>query len=422
MSASRLLGLGALVLASTLAGACSTVTVGGGDGGGGGGDGGSGGGDGGSQADAMPPDPCSGDVALDDFYGCLIGAVCDIYDQCICAFSDNAHCLDAPFAFVSGLERPFMMDYLHDGVAAGVLTYDASRARSCLDFVRTATCGDLLGGNSQFDDLCQPFTGTVSAGGVCFADVDCAPRGSACTKSNSTGDVCSPGSCVAPAGLGADCSADHLCDPGAYCVQTMAGDYRCLAGNLGAPCQGSYQCDHGFYCDANSTCRPVVPDSGACTSDDQCAPGLQCVGDDLSGSGACHRVDMVDAPCDGSCAGCLFCNQPDTTQLGSCQMLPPAGQACTSQGRCADSFDVRCDDTNNMCVPGGEKGAPCTQNGGECRFGFFCTADVGMTPAGTCQDPQAAGSACTDSEQCSTGQCVDQDGTNSLCEAYGNCR
>lgn len=420
MRASRWVGLGVLVLASSLAGACSTVTVGG-DAGGGGKDAGQGG-DAQAQADAMPPDPCAGDVALDDFYTCLIGKVCDIYDQCICAFSDPANCLAAPFEFQSGLERAFIMDYLHNAIDAGVISYDATRARGCLDFISSATCGDLFTSNSQFDDLCQPFTGTVSAGGVCFADVDCAPRGSRCEKPMSTGNVCSPGTCAAPVGLGSDCSTNQLCPPGAYCVRNQAGSYRCESGAMGAPCQGSYQCDGGLYCDANSTCQPVVPENGSCTDDGQCQPGLQCVGDDLNGSGTCHRVDMVDAPCDNACAGCLYCNVPDPSQLGSCQMLPGAGQSCTAQGRCANSFDVRCENTNNMCVPRGEDNDPCTMNGGECRFSLFCTADVSGSPTGVCATPLAPGLACTDSQQCASGMCVDDGSGNRVCAAYSDCR
>ncbi len=420
MSASRWVGLGALVLAASLAGACSTVTVGG-DAGGGGVDAKQGG-DAQAQPDAAPPDPCAGAVGVNDFYTCLLAEVCDIYDQCICAFSDRANCLSAPFEFQNGLARAFIMDYLHNAIDNGVISYNASQARACLDFVGSASCGDLLSSNSDFDQMCQPFTGTVSAGGVCFADVDCAPRGSRCIKTNQTGDVCVAGSCVAPAPLGADCSTNQLCVPGAYCVQSMAGGYVCQSGAMGAPCQGTYQCDGGLYCDANNTCRPVVPNNGTCTDDSQCPPGLQCVGDDLNGSGTCRAVNMVNAPCDNACAGCLYCDVPDTTQLGTCQMLPGTGQSCTSQGRCADSFDVRCDDTNNMCVSRGGDNDPCTKNGGECRFGFFCTADVNGGTTGVCAAALAPGGTCNDSQQCASGLCVDDGNGSRACAAYSDCR
>ncbi len=419
MSASRWLGLGALGLAAALAGACSTVTVGG-DGGGGtdaakAGDGGGGG------PDAMPPDPCSGAVALDDFYTCLSEQVCNVYDSCICAFSEPSHCKDAPFEFVNGLGSGFILSYLHDAIDAGILTYDPNQAGDCIDFLRSATCGDVFASNGTFDQLCLPFSGSVAAGGVCFNDIDCALKGSRCAKTMGNGDVCVAGSCVAPAGLGSDCGTNQLCVPGSYCVQNQTGGYSCQAGNLNALCQGSYQCDQGFYCSPGMTCQPVVGDGSACTDDSQCTPGLQCVGDDVSGTGMCHKVDMAGAPCDGSCDGCLYCDQPQANQLGSCKALPPVGQACAN-GRCADIFDARCDTTNNTCVVDGDQGDPCTSNGGECRLGLFCTTQVSGNPAGTCELPQSQGSVCNDSQQCATGLCVDQSPSNSLCENYNNCR
>lgn len=367
------------------------------------------------MVDAPPADPCAGDPEASDFIACVIKAACDLIDQCACFFADGTTCETARLSLYRGVESPYLDAYLADAIEAGILTYDPVQAGRCLDALASPTCGELLSSNDLFETVCQPYVGSVAAAGVCFTDMECATPGSRCQQPTSCdGAACCPGSCVSPAPLNGDCTAEGLCPPGARCVQGTAGSV-CTTGQGGSVCSSDSDCDPNHHC-LNNQCRPDVATNGACDRDAQCGGNDRCVGETAAAAGTCRTVDTAGAACDDECLGCLYCDQPDPTQLGTCTARTEIGEACVAQ-TCVGVIDSGCQE-GTCGLRGAADGQPCSGSG--CRFGSFCTTEISGAVDGTCVSPQPDNSVCQSDEHCESGICA---GTApATCTAFADCR
>ncbi|HUH04963.1 MAG TPA: hypothetical protein VML75_23360 [Kofleriaceae bacterium] len=364
--------------------------------------------------DAPPTDPCAGDPQVGDFISCVTTAACELLDRCACFFVDATTCESARLTLYPGIEGPYLEAYLADAMDAGILSYDAAQAGRCLDALRTTGCSTLFDSNDLFETVCQPFVGSVQANGVCFSDMECAPPGSRCEQPGCDGAACCAGSCVAPAPLGGDCTTDRLCPPGAHCVQGAANAV-CTTGEDDSVCNSDSECDADHHCQAN-LCRPDVATDGACDRDRQCGGNDRCVGETAGASGTCRTVDSVGAACDGECLGCLYCDRPDPSQLGTCTARTELGDPCTTQS-CVGVIEASCQ--GDTCeLNGAADGQPCTGN--DCRFGSFCTNEIGGGASGTCVGPQPDNSVCGYDDHCQSGICAGS--TTLTCTAFADCR
>jgi hypothetical protein len=275
-------------------------------------------------------------------------------------------------------------------------TSDCSTGLSCRDGVCTAEPGALCAGRgaascgaattcSYFPPgVCTPLAGI---GAPCFDSFTCSEP-LVCVRVIHD----SPGSCAPPPGLGEpcyrDCAGDLVCIgrrdpitleplvPNAVCVPALEAGAPCRRGTgecgsglacvggacgpppgLGEECQEDYRCADGLRClisvpvSGPPSCRPVVPEGGACTDDLECAErgrsGLECV------DGTCirlHRAARGEA-CEFRGLGCepgSDCVWTDGVGF-RCEAPGMSGADCDSE--CMDG--AWCDDQyfNARCVP-----------------------------------------------------------------------
>ncbi len=295
-----------------------------------------------------------------------------------------------------------------------------------------------------------------ASGYYCASDSTCKPQksqGSAC-NSGVGGDclvsgcrVCTTGQCVDGAccntACSAACDACNLAGKVGTCSPVGAGQagtpscapYTCGSGaSCATTCSSNSDCAAGSYCDSNSHCVAQAGTGAACTSQAQCNSGLTCV------DGVCCTTD-----CTGTCMACSaakkgsgvdgYCgpiaanSDPDSecgnTPASGCGTngmcdgagkcaLWPAGTTCGTGTSCTNGVEsgYQCDGQGNCkvasttsCAPYVCSGATC---GAQCASDTDCSATTYCdTATNKCVAKQAPGAACTGTDQCSSGFCVD---------------
>jgi hypothetical protein len=234
------------------------------------------------------------------------------------------------------------------------------------------------------------FTGTVSEGGECYLDEECAP-GLGCAF---TGSVC-PGTCTV-GGTGGFLCGDAACSDGQQCFFPATGTARCVSEVLepdageGQPCglieEGAdaltrRACMAGLWCTGDGqsigTCRAPIAAGAACASSDEvCVDGHVCAG------GSCRAITLVQTP-GGPC---------DEAMLQICDPL----------------LRLECQSGACVRVGDGATGSPC--QGGDfgalaCNEGLVCHRDTA-----SCGTPKPAGAACLAGAECASGSCDDEAG------------
>lgn len=360
--------------------------------------------------DAMV-DPCTGSVELQDYFGCLKTTYCELIQRCLGYFIDPTECEGLPLDFYEAYGDKVDAQLVAELEAAGRVQYDPVAAGQCLGNLQGLECVDVIGTNENPLETCGVFSGTLNEGSACYHHLECDGLGAECDGlSDSTCTAaCCTGSCLRAAPVGADCSVRD-CEPGAHCVNA-----KCEAGTTGSPCGTSdYYCDTEYWCNAG-TCAADYPANAACVDESQCLLPQTCVGP-LGGqtTGTCMRSDRVGDSCHESCIGPLWCDQPDTTQLGTCEERPGLDEACGgTNGPCGLSLEC----VDSLCRPRPGVGAACTANSGGCRSGLFCSTDITGNTDGVCQAPLADGAACKYEEHCQSQYC----NNNGICEPWPEC-
>ena len=365
---------------------------------------------------------------------------------------------------------------------AGIATRDAP-VSNC-----TPGTGNRSKGKAQpcaCDDECQ--SGFCS-GGVCCTS-SCHETCKACNLPSSIGDCA-----FVPAGGKPDdlsvcapsaprtCGQDGTCDGRGACRLYVQGT-ECQPGHCDGDrvadiltCDGSGHCEQSI----SKPCPPYTCDpetdscAFACTTDDMCAAGGECIGgrcgtspngavcrsaEDCS-SGYCVDGVCCNIACDAPCVSCdqtgsvgrcsvvstgiadPDCEADDVSTCGhtgrcdgtgSCALYPEntvcaasscsgvqenAARTCDGRGTCRDAQLIDC--TPYLCSEGTCETSCDPTRSDSCADGLPCVPLVqnGVT-IGVC-GPRKNGQQCSDASDCESGECVDGVCCESACE--GACR
>jgi hypothetical protein len=322
-------------------------------------------------------------------------------------------------------------------------------------------------------------SGAYCQAGVCIGrlgDGQACAIGTDCLSGFCTDGVCCNAACSGPcdvcsAALGATSSG--TCTDVAGPGNPSCGAYQCTGASAACPtsCVDDTSCSGGNFC-SGGRCVPKLAGGGACTAASQCQSGFcadsvccntACAGScdrcDLGGSvGTCTvtPVGQLGAPscapflCDGvnpacpslcaqdaNCAPGAYCNG------GTCTFKAVNGTPCGVAGECRTGFCVdgvccdsactgscaRCDNANYVGTcrvaatgfPGANPScAPFTCDGVSTTCPMFCTSDASCIAgfacvAGKCVAKVTNGTACTASNQCTSGFCADGYCCNAAC-------
>lgn len=287
-------------------------------------------------------------------------------------------------------ELAFMLDCgaLAAAEAAGGFTYDRAAAQPCLDAFQALDCA-VFDRNEGPPDSCQDaIVPGVAPGGACTSWLDVECIGGYCDFT-----ACNlPGTCQDYLGEGEDCSASGRCqDPLTCNGSTCAPSTPQEEVGLGASCgSGAVRCGGGLFCDYGAAVWVCAArrTSGACSSDEACAVGFDCV------NGTCAAERGVGAACQQGAEACV------------------AGLWCDTSSRCARWNGV-----------GGACGTMSNGEYAECLEGW-CQSTVGLSiqpaatpPPGTCRAFHVVGATC---DPAAVGQSWLQCGPGATCEE-GTC-
>ncbi len=265
---------------------------------------------------------------------------------------------------------------------AGVVVFDPSAARACVEQWRT-TCG----GRNCLRDV---FRGTLGVGTDCHANLECRP-GTHCALS----DQC-PGTCAAMLADGAETNDTAACGSG-FAAGLADGGVRCASrGERGASCLpasdevSAVPCADGLAC-VSGRCGTTLREGAACTAG-QCDLGLVC-----SMSGTCRRWAQQGEDCsDAWCAQGLRC---DATQR-VCVAPAGLGGACSFHSDCRAPLACRA----GACATLGAEGAACSTFW-DCEATLVCLRGACAKPVpldGSCPEP----TVCAQGLVCNDGRCV----------------
>jgi hypothetical protein len=313
-----------------------------------------------------------GPVPLDRFVYALAVARCNYLSRCYALSTYVANnCVDQvtsnkSFAYPpSGatIGYPHPSDALLQASAAGLVSYDAQQASTCIAALLAEGCagsslieqlpacasvftcaspadggagptdGGSADGGSTCPELVAPYTQPVQ---TCSTDQDCA----GVTKVNQGPDcvagICAPSRCglIRIAGCSSFAAAGEPCGSNAFSVLTagVTPNAMCAPG-LG--CQGRTAGD------GLGTCVVPVDVGGACTDDANCKPGLACA------CGTCE-IPPATGPCaNGLCeVGAAYCDRANDT----CRPVRHSGADCAdASNSCAPG--LICDFAFSLCQP-----------------------------------------------------------------------
>lgn len=240
---------------------------------------------------------------------------------------------------------------------------------------------------------------------------------------------------------GKQCRALYGALSGAASYDAEAGD-ECLAQVRAAKDQADF-CSVGFSpvaCDRAFEARP----SGSRKPGETCDQTRDCAGS-AEGSVECEtnfvgdvnirkcQVQIIgkagDGPClatvDGRFTSYVSSSSNDVLARGylcrvadglhceedrGCVVISGIGGSCTSDfDPYACTADGRCDTKIGKCVARTAQGAPCEPSADQCVAKNYCDS-----ASMTCKPTLAVGAACTDSDECSSSNCV-----NSKCDNDG---
>ena len=358
---------------------------------------------GGAPINCNDDDPCTTD-GCEAAVGCgyLNNTVpCD--DGNLCTLGDT--CLDGSCEPGSGLLA------CDDG---NMCTDDACQpGAGCLHVANTLPCDD--NNSCTTEDLC--LDGVCAGAGVLQCD-DANP----CTK-----DVCLPdGGCLHEEVTGA-CSDADPCTVNDFCVagictsgaaldcddQNPCTDDQCTAQGIcqhlvnAAQCDDQNPCTTGDHCE-DGACVPTdglfCDDGNVCTTD-WCTPAHGCVYQantlPCNDGNECLTGDVCS---EGECAGSLIVNCDDGNVCTFDNCIPDTG--CTNE-----TNTIPCDD-GNKCTLGDQCGAGVCKGHEplECNDGDVCTDDS-CDPAAGCvhvnnSSPCDDEDACTLADLCAAGVCA----------------
>jgi hypothetical protein len=300
--------------------------------------------------DAEPPDPMEpdasppiGDVALAELPEALELAVCQFEARCG-LMPDVATCREVFDAATTDVAQ------LAAFATAGRLTYDATKAGTCLTAYRDAACvWDAAGGLGPAAVCDEVFTGDKIAGVACLVDEEC--LGALVCETTACAGGCCEGICKAkvdPIAIGGDCLAGPCAD-GAYCR---------LDGATGS-----------------ATCAARVAVGESCAAVDACAVGSACKIEAGAVAGLCVRIADGGESCDPALVdGCAGIDQWCDPASSTCVTRKSIGAACGRDGECVEAAACLGGTCAQRPKPGEACGAEAT--GGGCLGDLPCVSGL----------------------------------------------
>ena len=298
-----------------------------------------------------------GDLAIGDFAQAYTDAICGALVACDAA-PDTASC-----AAVVGVQD-FALTTLLADVEAGVVKYNGSAARACLDSY--ADQCDVAGPHNpdpSNNPCSQMFTGTVAAGGTCFSFAECAGFAD-CAQTDAACDpsaACCPGTCgaprPAPAPIGGACHGSYDCVEDAYCDHSSGGTGTCVAvaTHPGDACSDFYGCANPMMCTEEGgpgTCYLAAATGGACDPQTPLGPDLACAsGRDFCDATSRTCVTRVDVG--GTCPSGTLCKQLASCVNGTCVLDATVGAACDATNGPSCQYSASCVDGTCAAAPVG---------------------------------------------------------------------
>jgi hypothetical protein len=284
---------------------------------------------------------------------------------------------------------------LSRAVDEGRIAYDGSKVPACLAALESRDCEDT---NERAIPECEAaLSGSAKVGDACTVDEEC--KGAAlCDRSAGC-----PGECSPLRRAGEACDEDDMCADGLSCSD-QTGTRLCVRpATLGDACGGGVE--------------------------NECQPGLFCVGDDEDSAtpGECAAVADVFAGAAGDecnidqgelCGEGLACVLDSLAELRfECKTKAEPGDPCSlglpdqcpPTHYCTAQFELGVFD--GVCSPLPKPGEPCatTLLGERCASGAVCGPD------GECVSRARLGEPCRFAEMCYSGSCV-----SGACTSPGN--
>lgn len=265
---------------------------------------------------------------------------------------------------------------------SGRAEYDARAMAECLRRLESAGCADPV------PDCEEAILGSVSAGGDCLADLECAGN-AYCSAGEPIDEECSRWTCV-PRGASGSCA----CDPGFTCGVDALG---------------------------NATCQPGLAEGAACTVDGaSCRGSLACVTAPAGGEGTCERFrdvalgeacDAVSRRCAAD-ARCMIVGGTSEADFDyRCVSPAPSGGTChigllddcPMNEICPLGYaDLVAGRHTAMCQPAPVAGEACNRD-----YYSGCLLPSLCSVAGVCETRRRLGEACSDEGSCVSESCVD---------------
>ncbi|MFY2564100.1 hypothetical protein ACN469_41300 [Corallococcus terminator] len=223
-------------------------------------------------------------------------------------------------------------------VAAGRQRFQPEKFGECVRAIQERDCEDI--------DPEHLAPGMLFEGCPAFAAQ--AELNSACASTADCGDGWCDlsagclGVCRAYASAGGACTTQDECAPGSYCFKD-----KCLAAaKEGESCNKTVKCESGLSlgCSGSEKCVKRK-DSGPCKEDGECLAGSQCLSLQSSGNKECHPTKAPEDSCvvgTGECGAISFCDKGTNT----CQQYPGPGKPC---GYLLDIPDVLVTCLDSVC-------------------------------------------------------------------------
>lgn len=198
------------------------------------------------------------------------------------------------------------------------------------------------------------------------------------------------GTCV----VSAQCPVGISCNSG-YCGKQgeCAPDDTTKADGPSSICGGGSTC-------INNRCFKQVGPRGACSADNQCVPGLSCLGGQIcGGNNACVPDDQSKTGGNGAAA---ICGTGNTCASFQCLPIRDPGAGCTFSGQCTQGRSCQsgicggpgaCTPNDSSRTDGTGKSTTCDYNDKFC-LNFQCTAFTQPTYPCTINDQCPTGTSC----------------------------
>jgi hypothetical protein len=307
----------------------------------------------------------------------LTAAYCSWATRCG-KFRDSATCsalMSPQFGVVNFNQAPAAITSVSNETAR----FNPAQASSCLMALSNLDCDiDLLDPSATPESCSIVFSGSVSSGGACINDVECA-QGAMCivTSTMACAGVCTPVS-------SGNCRTDDDCLGQRYCASVLM---------------------QGSGLDGSGVCEDVVPPGTSagdpCGNPVQCASGLSCAGGPAPAR--CVLAAKAGERCGGfggpSCNAGLACVPSDDGATSTCMVPASLGEPCTSLFQCGAQFelsDIICDERDTQtCVYRPRTGSCVVSNGLNTCDPVTGYCD-GSTNGGTCNPWLEQGAECPD--------------------------